>query len=160
MRGGALPPALLCAVLGLLLAYAPRRAIAPALVALAVIAGLVVLVGVPARLEEIAFLGCWLSVLATAGALHFKGGPGRWTAFGLGANAGLWVGAVVAIAGEPLDLAIALPVSLLVFPAIWVLTTPARLAVKIVASWLAAVAILAAAVPLTPTPGYEPDHMS
>ena len=30
---------------------------------------------------------------------------------------------------------------------------------KVLASWLAAVAILATMVSLTPTPGYKPDHM-
>lgn len=160
MRGGALPPALLCAVLGLLLAYAPRRWIAPALAALVVVAGAVVLIGVPARLEEVAFLGCWISVVATAAALHLPGGPGPRATLALGLNAAVWTGAVVSVAGAALDLAIALPFALMVIPAIWVLQTPARLGVKIAASWLAAVAILAAAVPLTPTAGYEPDHLS
>ena len=33
------------------------------------------------------------------------------------------------------------------------------IAVKVVASWLAAVAILATMLSLVPTPGYMPDHM-
>lgn len=158
MRGGALPPALLCAALGLLLAYAPRKAIIPAITALVVAATAILLIRIPARFEEIAFLGCWVSVMVIAASIHLPNGPGLVWSLVLSVIAGLWAGAVVSIAGKPLDLAIGLPCVLIVGLAIWVRRTPVGLAVKIAASWLGAVAILAAAIPLTPTPGYEPDH--
>ena len=158
MRGGALPPALLCAVIGLLLAYAPKRAIGPAIASLVVAAVIAAFVPVSPRFVEIVFFGCWASVVVAAASIHIPKGPKSWLAMALATNAGLWAGAVVSVAGAKLDLAIALPWVLLVMPALWVRKTPVALAVKIVASWLGAVAILAGAVPLTPTPGYQPDH--
>ncbi|MBC7506267.1 MAG: hypothetical protein H7267_11170 [Sandarakinorhabdus sp.] len=77
----------------------------------------------------------------------------------LAANTGLWAGAVTAIAGTPQDLARALPVALLAWPAGWLVTHRAGIAVKVLASWLIAVAILVAALPIVPTPGYMQDHM-
>ena len=76
MRGGALPPALLCAVLGLLLAYAPRKAVVPAITALILTALVVVAIRVPARFEEVAFLGCWISIMVIALSVHIPRGPG------------------------------------------------------------------------------------
>lgn len=158
MRGGALPPALLCAVLGLLLAYSPRRAIFAAVGGLVMSALTIAFVPLPEGWEEIAFLGCWVSVMATAAAIHLPAEPGPRLAVALGLNAGVWTGGVIAIAGAPLDLAIALPAVLIVLPALWARSTSFSVGVKVVASWLGAVAILAAAVPLTVTPGYQPDH--
>jgi len=159
MRGGALPPALLCLGLGMLLAYAPRRLIAPALGLASMLALGVFAVGVPAAWEEIVFAGCWISVVVTSLSLHFPRAPGQLRVLAFAANTGVWVGAVVAVAGRPLDLLFALPCTLVFVPAIILLGTPARLGVKIVASWLAAVAILAGTLPILPTTGYEPDHM-
>lgn len=158
MRGGALPPALLCAVIGLLLAYAPRRAVFAAIAGLVMVALAVAFLPLPGELEEVAFLGCWISVMASAAAIHLPSGPGPRLAVALGLNAGIWTGAVIAIAGAPLDLAVALPAVLIVLLALWARTTTLGVGVKVVASWLGAVAILAAAVPLTVTPGYQPDH--
>lgn len=159
MRGGVLPPALLCLVLGIFLAYVPRRLIAPAIGITALLATVVVAVGVPSAWEEIAFAGCWISVVVISLSVHLPKPPNRLTVLAIAANAGVWVGSVVAVAGRPLDLMFALPSMLAVIPAILLLGTPLRLGVKIIASWLAAVAILAGALPITPTAGYEPDHM-
>jgi len=158
MRGGALPPALLFAALGFLLAYAPRKLTPPAVLAMVAGAAGAFAIGVPDNLEEIAFAGCWISVMATALLLHLPGRLGALPLTMVGLNAGVWAGAVISVAGTPLDLVIALPAVLVVVPAALILHTPARVGVKIVGSWLAAVAILAAAIPLTPTAGYEPDH--
>ena len=158
MRDGALPAALLCAALGLLLAYAPRKALAPAALALVIFALVVFAVGIPVRWEEAAFFGCWASIVVMAASIHIRGGPGFAWPVVLAANAGVWAGAVLSVAGRSTDLAIALPWILLVVPALWVRKTRIGLAIKIIASWLGAVAILAAAIPLTPTPGYAPDH--
>ena len=62
MRGGALPPALLFAALGLALAFAPRRIIAPSVV-LAVIAAIgASFLRVATSWEDPIFLGCWIGV--------------------------------------------------------------------------------------------------
>jgi len=160
VRGGALPPALLCAALGFALAFAPRRAILPSLLALATCACAVVWRGLDASWRDGAFIGCWISVIAAAAAVHLPRGVPIWLAVALGLNAGAWAGAVIAVAGAPVDLARSLPAALLCLPGAWLVATGRRIALKVAASWLIAVALLAASLPLiTPTPGYVPDHM-
>jgi hypothetical protein len=161
MRGGALPPALLAAALGFALAFAPRRAILPGLVAFIAMAALASLWRPDPRLADAIFYACWGSVVITALSVHL---PTRFTglavALALAANAGLWAGAVIAVAGAPSDLAKSLPWVLICLPAAWLIGRRFQIAIKVVASWLVAVSVLAAALPATtPTPGYVGDHM-
>lgn len=159
MRGGALPAALLCAMLALALGFAPARARLAAILVAAVAAVAVVLAGWPAGWREPAFAGCWLSLAATALSVHLPGGIGARLAPALAANAGLWSGAVIAAEGAPADLARALPWLLLAFPAALLVSRRLGIVIRVVASWAVAVAVLAALLPLAPTPGYAPDHM-
>jgi len=162
VRGGALPPALLMAALGFALAFAPRAAWSRAVLVAAIIAAAIWAAlgsGRGARFEEVAFLGLWASIALTAVLVHLPRGPSTALALAAGANAGLWSGAVVAIAGKPVDLMIALPCTLVAFLARPLIARGLGIGVKVAASWLIAVAILAALLPLTPTPGYKPDHM-
>lgn len=159
MRGGALPPALLCAGLAFALAFAPRGTAWPALVLLAVSAVTLSLLRWHIISPEIIFAGCWISVAATAALVHLPGGVRTPLALALAGNAGLWAAGVVAISGTLTDLASALSAALLVLPAAWLVAHRGAIAVKVVSSWLVAVAILAATLPIVPTPGYAPDHM-
>ena len=159
MRGGSLPPALLCAALAFALAFAPRRVIAPSLVALTAAAALTSLLPIGLAWREHVFIACWAGVVFIAALVHLPAGVGERQAPILGAVAGILCGAVVEVAGTPGDLLKALPFVLLVLPARWLVATKRQIAVKVAASWLIAVAILAAALPIEPTPGYEPDHM-
>ena len=159
MRGGALPPALLCAALACALAFAPRRALAPSLIALVIAAILAHLFRAGGPWTEAIFLGCWISVVVIAATVHLPRGLPTWGAVAAGLLAGTFCGAVTAVAGSTRDLAIALPCVLLVLPARWLAAGRGAIAVKVLGSWLIAVSILAGAVPVTPTPGYMPDHM-
>ncbi|WP_309612375.1 hypothetical protein [Sphingomonas sp.] len=147
------------AALGLALAFIPLRR---ALIA----AGVMVLVALaacwsspPEQWIEPIFVGCWLSVIATAGLVHrpLKVPPALFLA--AAANVGLWAGLVTSVAGQSRDLAIALPCVLLLFIGRPIVVRGWGIGVKVVASWLTAVAILATMVSLTPTPGYKQDHM-
>lgn len=159
MRGGALPPALLCAALACALAFAPRRALLPSLAALVIAAVAAHLARLGAPWVEAVFLSCWGAAIVIAATVHLPGGPPAWLAVIEGLVAGAACGAVTAVAGTPWDLAIALPCALLALPARWLASGRGAIAVKVVGSWLIAVSILAGAVPVTPTPGYAPDHM-
>ncbi len=159
MRGGALPPALLCAALGLALAFAPRRALPACLAGLALAALAASFLPLDEAWIEAVFLGCWASVVLAAASVHLPGGLGGRTALVLSVNTGFWAGAVVAAAGGRADLLKALPLALLCFPAAWLVARGRGVVVKVVASWLIAVAVLAATLPLVATAGYEPDHM-
>ncbi len=159
MRGGVVPPALLFAALACMLAFAPRPARLPAALAALVAAVLVAQLPLRPAWVEGVFLGCWASIVATAALVHF---PRRLTGrrpLLLGVNAGAWAGATVAIAGTTLDLAKAAPWLALAVPGAWLVATRRGVAVRVVTSWLIAIAVLAAVLPIVPTPGYAPDHM-
>jgi|HubBroStandDraft_6_1064221.scaffolds.fasta_scaffold621205_2 hypothetical protein len=160
MRGGALPPTLLLAALGLALAFAPRRSWAPSLIALLAAVAICTFVGVPQKWLEGVFLCCWLSTIATAACVHLVRGIGDLGALGLSFNAGAWASVVVSLSGSRLDLLMALPWVLIAFPASWLVRRYTAIPVKVVSSWIIAIAVLAATLQLLPvTPGYLPDHM-
>ena len=159
MRGGSLPPALLFAALAFALAFAPRRAVLPALGVVVVMALVSSRLTFSARWQDAIFFGLWAGVVGSALTVHLPGGPGPRVALLLAANAGIWAGVVIGASGAPLDLARAALALLVIVPARWLAATRARIAVKVVASWLVAVAILAATLPIGPTPGYVQDHM-
>ena len=160
MRGGALPPALLCGAIGLALAFAPRRAWLPSLVTLAIATAALAVLLIPRKWLEGVFLGCWVSVAATAATVHLPRGLTVRSAVALSLNAGVWSGAEVGLAGSRFDIVKALVCILLLIPASFIVRRRAPIIVKVVASWLIAVAVLAATLQFLPvTPGYLPDHL-
>jgi hypothetical protein len=77
----------------------------------------------------------------------------------LALNAAIRSGAGVGFAGSSTVL-IVLPCVLLLVAAAWLIKSDRSIVIKIVASWLIAIAALAATLPfLSVTPGYLPDHM-
>ena len=159
VRGGFLPPAILIAALGVALAFIPLRRALIAAGVMALFALAFWSIGAPTSLIEPIFVGCWLSVILTAALVHRPLDLPPYLFVVAAANVGLWAGAVTAVAGKGSDLAIALPFVLLLFVGHPLVVRGWGIAVKVFASWLTAVAILATMVSLTPTPGYAPDHM-
>jgi hypothetical protein len=101
-----------------------------------------------------------VSVAATAATVHLPRGLSPWGSFALSLNAGFWSGAVVALAGSRVDLLKALLCVLVLLPAALVVGWRAPIVVKVVSSWLIAVAVLAATLQFLPViPGYMPDHL-
>jgi hypothetical protein len=130
------------------------------LVALFASLGALIFLPVPEIWLEGVFLGCWISVIVTAANVNFVRGPSQWVAVALSLNAGLWASAVISLSGSRIDLLEALPCVLIFFPASWVVARYGSIPVKVVSSWIIAVAILAATLQLLPvTPGYLPDHI-
>jgi hypothetical protein len=154
-----LPPALLFAALAFALAFAPRRALVPALIAAGLGAIVAMTLPWPKAWTEAVFLGCWVSVVIAAAMVHRRGGIDTRLAVGLAINTGVWGGATIAVAGVPADLLRAAPVALLALPGYWLVHNRGGIAIKVVASWLIAVAVLATALSTVPTPGYVADHM-
>lgn len=160
MRGGALPPGLLLAALGLALAFAPRRAAIAGLALAVAAAAAAAFAPAPADWREVVFLGGWASLAATATATYPPRGLSSAATLVLAANAGAWAGAMISVGGARVDLVPAL-IGLIAFPiAALCVRRGGGIAPKVVASWLIAVAALAAALPfLAVTPGYLPDHL-
>ena len=160
MRGGALPPALLFAAFGLALAFAQRRSLLPAILTAAAIAAVLSFVPIGSQWADPIFLACWISVLIAALSVHLPRGLGPRLAIVLAIDIGVWGGAVIAVSGKPLDLALSAPWMLLALPGGWLVHTKRQIAVKVLASWLIAVSLLIATLQVTtPTPGYVQDHM-
>jgi hypothetical protein len=154
------PPALLFLALGLALAFAPRSAWVPSLLALLAALAAFAFVPVPHAWIEGVFLGCWISVVVTSASVHLAHGVRPRVAIALSLNAGLWSSVVISLSGSRLDLVTALPSVLIILPAAWLVSRHASIPVKVVSSWVIAVAVLAAALQMLPiTPGYLPDHM-
>lgn len=146
--------------LGFALAYAPPRTLAPAIATFAVGAAVASQTRPPPTWIDAVFYCCWASVVFTALSIHLPRAPRRTGILLIAANAGFWAGAVIAVAGAPLDLVKALPWVIVGLPARWLVARRFGIAIKVAASWLIAVSMLAAALPtLTPTPGYVGDHM-
>jgi hypothetical protein len=116
---------------------------------------------IPQNWLEGAYLGFWTTVIATAASVHVaRGLKRRWIALALSLNAGAWAGAIVALSGSRLDLLRAAPCLLVLLPAAWVTARHTSIPVKVVSSWIMAIAILAATLQLLAvTPGYLPDHL-
>jgi hypothetical protein len=155
-----IPPALLFLALGLALSSAPRSVWVSGSFVLLASLGIFAFLPFPDSWLEPIFLGFWISVIATAASVHIIGGLTPRTALALSLNAGIWASAVVSLSGSRLDLLKALPCVLIFLPASWVVTRYQSIPVKVVSSWVIAVAVLAATLQLLPvTPGYLPDHL-
>ena len=158
MNAGFLPLALLCAALGLALAKTPFKLAAVAIATLVTTSLLAYAVIVSAGWETPAILGLWLSTIATAGLSYLpRGIDGIWVLL-VSLNAGLWVGIVAQSTGGVSGLAAAWLITLLFLPAAWMVKKELGAGVKIAASWIVAVSILAAMVATSQVPGYAPDH--
>ena len=160
MRGGALPSTILCTALGLALACAERQAARLGILTAVTAALAVAWVRLPAAWVDAAFLGCWSSTVLNSLRVYLAESSGRTATLLLCANAGVWTGSVISVAGQKTDLLLALPCALTLLPASWAVRRGWSIALKVLCSWLVAVAILAATLQLLPvTPGYLPDHM-
>ena len=159
MNAGILPMLLLCATVGLLLSFGSQR-VAWLGFAGMVASGLILsLLTLPAEVSKQIFIGAWVSIIVTAAVTYLPPRlPSRW-AIPLAINAGAWVGALASLSGRKHDLLLALPLSLIFVLGRWVVARGLALGVKVVASWMIAIATLSIFVSMTPTPGYEPDHM-
>ena len=160
MRGVVLPLALLFSATGLMLGCVPRavRASSTLLLLATVAAGS--FVEIPRLALEGVYLGCWISVVVIAASVHVVSRLDAWAPLLLSANAGAIASGVAAVSDARIAVLRALPCVLLLLPASYLAGRNALIPVKIVSSWIIAIALLAATLQLQPvTPGYLPDHL-
>ncbi len=159
MRAAVLPDALLAAALGLVLSYAPAKPAWQAAVVMTVTAIAVAIIPWAGVSDDIAFNGCWFSILLTAASVHLPSGRRPWLWHGLALNAGFWAGLVTHVQGGALSVAMGLPLLTLVIPGRIIVKRKWGIAIKVACSWLIAIAALEIGLMMVPTPGYAPDHM-
>ncbi len=158
MNGGIAPLLLISATIGLLLAFTSLRQISFGLLAF----GVAAMIGFAAPhllALQLVFAGLWLSIIATAALVYLPAGRWRAAALPLAINDGLWLGACAAMTSDVRGLGLGLLPALLAIPANWLAMRKFNIIIKVVASWMIAIAALSAFVSLMPTPGYKPDHM-
>jgi hypothetical protein len=159
MRSGIAPSALLLVALGLALTHAPRRAWVSSLLALVTMMVTFLFLPAPHAWLEGIFFGCWISVIATAASVHLRRGVSTRVALALSLNAGAWASAAVVQSGARIDVLMVLPAVLILWPACSVTARHGSIPVKVLSSWIFAIAVLAVTLQLLPvTPGYLPDH--
>ena len=160
MRPGSVPAALLCVALGLALAFSRSNARAASLLTLLATLGVFSFLPAPRAWLDGVFLGCWLAVIATLASVYRRRELGLVAALVLSVDAGIWATAVLSVSGSRLDLLKAVPCSLVVVPASCVVRRYGSVSVKVVSSWIIAIAVLAITLQFIPvTPGYQPDHL-
>ncbi|MCY7399023.1 MAG: hypothetical protein LH466_09350 [Sphingomonas bacterium] len=158
MNGGLVPLMLLSATIGLMLAFVPgRRAwLALATFAIAAVPGFAIPLGLS---PQIIFTALWLSAIVAAILVYVP--VARWSmaVLPLCLNAGFWLGASAALTGNRSALVLGLLPILVAIPGRWLTHRKFDIVIKVVASWMIAIASLSLFVSLSPTPGYKPDHM-
>jgi hypothetical protein len=159
MNAGILPFLMICAAFGFAFYATPNREAWRAAAILAVSALVVQFLVSPVGIgDKVLFLGLWTVTASLAALVHLReglrGGAGMIVALLAGTCLGMTVKT-----GEAWHLLLALPVALLFLPSSWLRSLGYGVAIKVMSSWLIAISLLAAMVSLTPTPGYQQDHM-
>jgi hypothetical protein len=158
VRDTVLPVALLAASLGLALSFADEKHARNACLAALGLAVLVTIIPFGTVPEIFAFVAICVSVLALAASVHLPLLQTPQVLFGLACNAGLWAGMVTHVSGNSEGL-MALALVLLFIPGRLIVARGWGIGIKVVCSWLIAIAALEIALLFVPTPGYAPDHM-
>lgn len=159
MTGNALLAALPCAALALALSKASWRRALPALavcLSAAILSNLFLASLAPFKLLV---LGAALTTAVTLAPVYLRSPLRAIMLAVLAANAGVWSGALSATVRGPVGLALVLPWLALWAPAAWLVQRRWEIVLKIAASWLIAIAVLAVALNSVSMPSYQLDHM-
>lgn len=159
MNSGLLPQMLISATIALMLSLVSWR--------IAIVSGVVFVMASVAMLfvplspqfADAALIGLWLTMIVTALMVYLP--TAHWTrlALPMSLNAGIWTGACAVLAGHHGGLLLGLLPLFILIPARLIVARNFTMIIKVVASWMIAIATLSAFVSLVPTPGYKPDHM-
>ena len=164
MRGDVLPVTLLCSALGLALgstaAWIWITGVAALIFAASAAHCVLTSAGIGPDWADGVYLACWISIAGSALSVYLPRPVGIIAAVVLALNTGVYSGAVSALTGSYRDLLEGLPGVLVLLPVRWVAQRSLLLPLKVVSSWLVAIAALAAVLQFVPiTPGYLPDHV-
>jgi len=158
MNAGIVPLLLLSLTVGLMLAFVPTRRATIASVVFAATAFLSF--WVPLGLApNMIFTGLWLTMIVAAILVYLPVAKWSIAALPICLSAGYWLGACAGLSNDLTALVIGILPLFISFPARWLTVRKFGIAVKIVASWMIAIASLSVFLTLIPTPGYKPDHM-
>lgn len=158
--GTALPAGLLCAVAGMMLAFMPPRVGLLGALLLILFAGIAL--EIPAHQQAVGVVlgGCWGSLVACALCVFWPRRLSVPLVCFLVANAGLWSGLALATNADGASSLLPIFALLIGLPAALAIRKGYGIVPRVVTSWLLAVAMIAAVLPLVVEhPGYVADHM-
>lgn len=159
MRDGALPAIALFLALGMMLAYAADRTwLAAAIAALLAAVGASAVV-LPLEWQAYVVIACWSGTLLCAIAIYAARPIPRSAAILTAVFAGLATGALTGETGRPGVLALALPCLLVRFPAVWLVRQRRAVVLKVLTSWIVAVAILSTGLTVAAGVNAGADHL-
>lgn len=159
MNGGILPLVLLSATVGLLLSFTIGRVGWMAIVIMASLAAIMAATSSAQNMIAALTLGLLAMTIIAAAITILRPSAADTLVVPLAMIVGIGAGALASSSGRKGDLLLALPLSLLFVPGRRIVANGYGIAIKVVASWMIAIATLSIFVSMTPTPGYEPDHM-
>ena len=159
MRDGALPAVLLCLAFGMAICRQQRHNIALALIILAIGAAATSALVFPDELAApTAIASAALTVLFVFAVYSGRAFHPALVA-GLGVAASALIGALTSFAGQASLLLIALPATLVAFPAAWLAHTGRAIALKVIASWILAVSLLSIGLTFAQGVSAGSDHL-
>ena len=164
MRGTVLPVTLLCAGLALALgrsaAWIGMLGVVVLICAAAAVSLALTSVGMSPGWADGVYLACWISVAGSALSVYLPRPVGVVAAVILALDAGVFCGSISALTGALQGLWAGLLGLVVLLPVGWTAQRNLLLPLKVVSSWLVAMAALAAILQFLPvTPGYLPDHV-
>lgn len=159
MRDGALPAIALCLVFGMMLTYAPGKATLWGIAAGTLVAIVVSAVALPLEWRAQIVLACWAGTILAAAGVYLARPIPAWLAVFAAVAAGLLTGLLTGEVGRPGVLAAALPCMLIRFPAIWLVRSRRAIVLKVLTSWIVAVAILSAGLTVATGANAGSDHL-
>ncbi len=159
MRDGALPAVLMCLAFGMAICRQRLRNIALTLIILASVAAptsaLVFpdLLAAPTAIAAAGLTILFVFAVYSDRAFH----PALVAVFGV--SAGVLIGALTSFGGQASMLLLALPATLVAFPAAWLAHTGRAIALKVMASWILAVSLLSIGLTLVQGVNAGSDHL-
>lgn len=159
MSGLALLSALLFAAVGVLSAHASWKTLVLAgsgAFAAALLASLLLSGVMP---ERLALVAAGLSMIPPILLVYFPRLLTPAPLILIAINCGLWAGALLSAPGDRLGLLVAAPFVALSLPARWMIQRRWQIGLKVAASWMLAIALLAVSLNTVSMPSYQLDHM-
>ena len=161
MRDSVVPAAMVFAALGLMLAFVPRKIAAASMMAAIVLAFMASRLRLDETANDVAILLCCAAVSVLAVRTYWPSPLKQLDSLAISAIAGLVSGTTLAASVPPPSLWQPMLASLVVVPAMVAVERGYAIVPRVVASWLVAVAVLAALLPyVVAHPGYVPEHRS
>lgn len=159
MRDGALPAIALCLMLGMMLAYARPRSVLAAIVVLGLSALGASAIVFPLEWQAYVVIACWCGTMLFAMAIYLARSIPVLGAILAAATAGAMTGALTGEIGRPGVLASALPCVLVCLPAGWLVRRRHAIVLKVLTSWIVAVAVLSTGLTIAAGVNAGADHL-